>query len=79
MRRFLGQGVGVSLAACIAGLGLSVVLNRVLAEMLYGVSPSDPATLSAVALIVLAAAGLASLVPSIRGALVEPMIVLRDE
>jgi putative ABC transport system permease protein len=79
VRRFLGQGVGVSLAACIAGLGLSVVLNRVLAEMLYGVSPSDPATLSAVALIVLAAAGLASLVPSIRGALVEPMMVLRDE
>jgi ABC-type lipoprotein release transport system permease subunit len=32
-----------------------------------------------VALIVLAAAGLASLVPSIRAALVEPMMVLRDE
>jgi putative ABC transport system permease protein len=79
VRRFFGQGVGVSLAACMAGLGLSVVLNRVLAEMLYGVSPSDPATLSAVALIVLAAAGLASLVPSIRAALVEPMMVLRDE
>jgi ABC-type lipoprotein release transport system permease subunit len=47
--------------------------------MLYGVSPSDPTTLAAVALIVLSAAASASLIPSVRGALVEPMQVLRDE
>jgi ABC-type lipoprotein release transport system permease subunit len=47
--------------------------------MLYGVSASDPTTLSAVAVIVLSAAALASLIPSVRGALVEPMRVLRDE
>jgi putative ABC transport system permease protein len=79
VRRFLGQGLAMSLVACAAGLGLSAAVNRVLAGMLYGVSPSDPTTLSAVALIVLSAAALASLIPSVRGALVEPMQVLRDE
>jgi putative ABC transport system permease protein len=79
LRRFLGQGVAISLVACVAGLGLSIAFNRALASMLYGVSSADPTTLSAVALIVLTAAALASLIPSVRGALVQPMQVLRDE
>jgi ABC-type lipoprotein release transport system permease subunit len=47
--------------------------------MLYGVSPSDPATLSTVMAIVLVVAGFAALVPATRAALVEPMRVLRDQ
>jgi ABC-type lipoprotein release transport system permease subunit len=47
--------------------------------MLYGVSPSDVPTLSAVVLLVLVVATVASLAPAIRAASVEPMQVLRDE
>jgi ABC-type lipoprotein release transport system permease subunit len=47
--------------------------------MLYGVSPSDIATSLAVVLLVLVVAAIASLVPAIRAARVEPMQVLRDE
>jgi len=47
--------------------------------MLYGVSASDLTTLSAVAFLVLFVATLASLLPAIRAARVEPMQVLRDE
>jgi ABC-type lipoprotein release transport system permease subunit len=47
--------------------------------MLYGVSPTDGVTLSSVVVIVLAVAAVASLVPAIRAARVEPMDVLRDE
>ena len=47
--------------------------------MLYGVSPSDPVTLTTVVLIVLMVAGLAALFPATRAALVEPMRVLRNE
>jgi ABC-type lipoprotein release transport system permease subunit len=47
--------------------------------MLYGVSPSDALTLSAVVLLVLAVAACASLIPSTRAARVDPMQVLRDE
>jgi ABC-type antimicrobial peptide transport system permease subunit len=77
--QFLAQGLRVSLLGCTAGLGLAAVFARLLAGMLYGVSPSDPATLASVVGIVLAVSALASLLPAIRAARVDPMEVLRDE
>jgi ABC-type lipoprotein release transport system permease subunit len=47
--------------------------------MLYGVTSSDVTTLSGVVLLVLVVAAIASLVPAVRAARVEPMTVLRDE
>jgi putative ABC transport system permease protein len=79
VRDFFLQGVGVSFLGCVAGLGVAAAFARVLAGMLYGVSPSDVATLSAVVLLVLAVAAGASLLPAIRAAGVEPMQVLREE
>ncbi len=63
----------------IAGLGLAFALTRLLAGMLYGVSPFDPETLFAVVLIMFGVAALASLIPSIRAARVDPVVVLREE
>ena len=77
--RFLAQGLRVATIACAAGLGVSLPLGRLLSGMLYGVSPTDPTTLAFVTAIVLGGAGIASLVPAVRSALVEPMQVLRDE
>jgi putative ABC transport system permease protein len=79
VRQFFGQGIGIAVVACMAGIGLAVASNRLLAGMLFGVSPSDPWTLMVVTVIVLTAAALASLIPSIRGALVQPAQVLRDD
>jgi ABC-type lipoprotein release transport system permease subunit len=47
--------------------------------MLYGVSPSDPATLASVVGIVLGVATLAALILATRAVLVEPMRALREE
>ena len=77
--RFLKQGLFVSALGCIAGLALAAAFNQVLAGMLYGVSPSDGITLSAVILMVLFVTGTASLVPAVRASRVDPMQVLRDE
>ncbi|MBZ5634424.1 MAG: ABC transporter permease [Acidobacteriia bacterium] len=79
VQKFLGQGLGVAALAALAGLGLSLVFTQLLAGMLYGVTPRDPYTLTAVVLLTLAVAAIASLIPAIRAALVEPMQVLRDE
>jgi putative ABC transport system permease protein len=79
VKQFLLQGLGVSLAGCVAGWALAVATSRLLSGMLYGVSPSDASTLIAVVLMVLSVAALASLIPAIRAAHVEPMQVLRDE
>jgi putative ABC transport system permease protein len=78
-KRFLIQGVGISLLGCVAGWGLALGFGQVLSGMLYGVSPSDPLTLSGVVLLVLGVAVVASLAPAVRAARLEPMQVLREE
>jgi ABC-type antimicrobial peptide transport system permease subunit len=79
MRQFLGQGMRVSLLGCVAGLGLAAAFTRLLARMLFGVSPWDVITMSAVISLVVAVSTAASLLPAARAARVEPMEVLRDE
>ena len=79
VKKFLGQGLTVAMLAALAGLGLSLAFTRLLAGMLYGVTPRDPYTLTAVVLLTLLVAAIASLIPAVRAALVEPMQVLRDE
>jgi putative ABC transport system permease protein len=75
---FLVQAMRVVLLACAGGLALSFAFAQLLAGMLYGVSASDPLTLSTVVAIVLAVATLAALVPATRAARLEPMQVLRE-
>ena len=65
--------------ASISGLALSFVLSRTLSSLLYGVSPSDPATLAGVIGTVLLVASIAALVPAARAALVEPIQALRED
>jgi predicted permease len=77
--QFLVKALRVVAAACVAGLVLSFLVGRTLSGMLFGVSPSDPATLMGVLLVVGAAAVLAALVPALRAARVDPMEALRDE
>ncbi len=77
--RFLLQGLRVTLVGSIAGLFLSIGTARLLAGMLYGVSPVDPETYCAVLLLTLVVATLASVLPAWRAALVEPVEVLRQE
>lgn len=77
--QFLRQALGVVGLACLVGLALSFAVTRFLSGMLYGVSPSDPATLSAVVVMVMAIAALAALLPARRAARVDPMIALRAE
>ena len=46
VKQFLSQGIAVAMLAALAGLGLSLAFTRLLAGMLYGVSPTDPSTLA---------------------------------
>jgi putative ABC transport system permease protein len=77
--QFVGQGLRVALAGCVAGLALAALSTRLLTGLLFGVSASDGFTLAGVVGIVLAVSIAASLIPGIRAARVEPMQVLRDE
>jgi putative ABC transport system permease protein len=77
--RFLMQGLRVAAVGCFAGLSLAVGLTRFLRGMLYGVSPLDSGTYAGVICLILAVAALASLIPALRAARVQPVEVLREE
>ncbi len=79
VKQFLWQGLAVCLLGCVAGFALAAASTRLLAGLLYGVSPTDAPTLGAVILLVLAVAAIASLIPATRASRVDPMQVLRDE
>ncbi len=79
LKQFLWQGLTVCLFGCVAGFALAAASSRLLAGLLYGVSPTDAPTLGAVILLVLVVAAIASLLPSLRASRVDPMQVLREE
>jgi predicted permease len=90
VRVALGAGRGAvlrlllwdSLRPVLAGLALGTVaallVGRVIAGTLYGVSPGDPLALGAAAVLLLGSAGLAALIPTRRAAAVDPAFVLRQ-
>jgi len=61
------------------GLVLSLVFTQSLSNMLYGVTPTDLATLSSVILLVVAVAFVAAFIPAARATFVQPMRALREE
>ncbi len=79
VRQFLGQGMRASLLGCAAGLALAGAFTKVLAGMLFGVSPWDAITMTGVVTLVIVVSTVASLLPAARAARVDPMQVLRDE
>ena len=69
------------LAVCglLVGIPLALALTRVLRSVLYGVTPYDPVTLAASALLILAVATVAAWIPARRAAKIDPMEALRYE
>ena len=79
VRQFLWRGIRVCLAGTLAGLALTAWLARLIAGMLYGVSPWDGVTLGGVVAMVLALSIAASVAPSLRAARLDPARVLRQD
>ncbi|HEY6970174.1 MAG TPA: ABC transporter permease [Candidatus Angelobacter sp.] len=77
-RRFLWQGLGVSVIGCAFGVIVALGSGRLLAGMLYGVSSHDFTTMFAVVLLVFVVASLAVLLPAVRAARTDPMNALRE-
>jgi len=58
---------------------VAFLLARLLGDMLYEIESFDPAAYALVAAAMLAVGLLASLVPAVRAAAIDPAVALRDE
>ena len=73
------QGAMQTALAVSVGLLLSLAAGRVLSQILYGVSPTDPFALITSSLMLAAAALLACFLPARRATYVNPITALRTE
>lgn len=75
----LKQGLGMAAGGTAVGLAGAWVLRKAVAQLVFGISPADPATFAAAAGVLIGFALFASLLPARRATKVDPMVALRYE
>jgi predicted permease len=79
MRLVLGEGARMTLVGVAAGVAAALGLTHLMADELFGVTPQDPLTFAAVAIVLMLVALVACYVPARRAVRVDPMVALRYE
>jgi predicted permease len=79
LRAVIWQGLRLALAGIAVGLVIAMAGTRLLAGLLFGISPLDPIVLGIVPFALASVAILASYLPAHRAARVDPVVALRNE
>jgi predicted permease len=77
LRLVVAHGLRLTLMGVAFGLVASFAVTRLIASLLYSVSPTDVVTFTAVPLLLAAAALAASYLPALRATRIDPMTALR--
>jgi ABC-type antimicrobial peptide transport system permease subunit len=78
LRLVLSEGALQAAIGLALGLAAGVLVMRTFGSVLYGVPPADPVTLAVVAVILMATALAACLIPARRAMRVDPVEALRN-
>lgn len=79
LRMIVGQGMALAVVGVGIGFAGAIGLTRLLKSLLFEVEPTDPRTFAGVAVILIGAALIASLIPARRAASIDPNVALRCE
>jgi ABC-type antimicrobial peptide transport system permease subunit len=79
LRMVMGESLLLVLIGLAIGMAGALAATRLIAGMLFEVTPNDPLTLALATLLMLAVAALAGWLPARRAARVDPMVALRQE
>jgi putative ABC transport system permease protein len=72
------HGLVLASVGLLLGVGGAIAVGRYIQTLLFGISPTDPATIALVVTLILVTAVLACLVPSLRATRVDPLVVLQE-
>ncbi len=75
----LREGMALAVVGILIGTTAALGLTRLIASMLYGITPTDPLTIVAAALVLLLVAVLAAFLPARKASRIEPTVALRHE
>jgi putative ABC transport system permease protein len=79
VRQIVAQGLVLALVGLAIGLAAAAALANLVGALLYEVSPRDPATFTATALLLALVATVASVIPAQRASSVDPLVALKTE
>jgi ABC-type antimicrobial peptide transport system permease subunit len=79
LKLVMGQGLRLTGIGLAIGLCVALGAARLLAPLLYGIGPNDPATMAAVAVGLAAIALTACYLPARKAMRVDPSVALRYE
>ena len=79
LKLILGQTLTLAAIGMAGGLVTAIAVTRFAANLLYGISPADPATFALIAVLLLLVSLAAGYFPARRATRIDPMVALRSE
>jgi ABC-type antimicrobial peptide transport system permease subunit len=79
LRLAFGGALRVAVIGAVAGLGISLVITRLVSTRLFELSPNDPVSLIGAAVVLIVVTALATYIPARRAARIDSARALRAE
>jgi ABC-type antimicrobial peptide transport system permease subunit len=79
IRKILADSLLLTAIGVVLGLGGALALGRFAGGLVFQLAPTDPVSIAAATVLMLAVAALASVVPAWRAARIDPVVALKIE